>query len=138
MNTELVIQSAKESINIVVLKDGRLMELHQLPLNKGICSVFDIYLARVRRIASSLNAAFLDMGQDKDAFLHYHDLGPKFRSFKKFTKKSIEKKINKLGSMHSRGFDWIEWEILEEDLANNVSQLSIHKNIVKGVLSRYD
>ena len=55
-----------------------------------------------------------------------------------FRIKSIEKKINKLGSMHSRGFDWIEWEILEEDLANNVSQLSIHKNIVKGVLSRYD
>jgi hypothetical protein len=55
-----------------------------------------------------------------------------------FRIKSIEKKINKLGSMHSRGFDWIEWESLEEDLANNVSQLSIHKNIVKGVLSRYD
>ena len=55
-----------------------------------------------------------------------------------FRIKSIERKINKLGSMHSRGFDWIEWESLEEDLANNVSQLSIHKNIVKGVLSRYD
>ncbi len=55
-----------------------------------------------------------------------------------FRIKSIEKKIDKLGSMHSRGFDWIEWESLEEDLANNVSQLSIHKNIVKGVLSRYD
>ena len=55
-----------------------------------------------------------------------------------FRIKSIEKKINKLGSMHSRGFDWIEWESLEEDLANNVSQLSIHKDIVKEVLSRYD
>ena len=55
-----------------------------------------------------------------------------------FRIKSIEKKINKLGSMHSRGFDWIEWESLEEDLANNVSQLSIHKDIVKEVLSRSD
>tara|TARA_B100000287_G_C19946232_1_gene508625 strand:- start:110 stop:322 length:213 start_codon:yes stop_codon:yes gene_type:complete len=55
-----------------------------------------------------------------------------------FRIKSIEKKTNKLGSMHSRGFDWIEWESLEEDLANNISQLSIHKNIVKEVLSRYD
>ena len=55
-----------------------------------------------------------------------------------FRIKSIEKKIDKLGSMHSRGFNWIGWESLEEDLANNVSQLSIHKNIVKGVLSRYD
>tara|TARA_B100000073_G_C23457491_1_gene461924 strand:+ start:317 stop:529 length:213 start_codon:yes stop_codon:yes gene_type:complete len=55
-----------------------------------------------------------------------------------FRIKSIEKKIDKLGSMRSRGFDWIEWEGLEEDLVNNVSQLSIYKNIVEGVLSRYD
>ena len=89
MNTELVIQSAKENINIVVLKDGRLMELHQLPLNKRICSVFDIYLARVRRIASSLNAAFLDMGQDKDAFLHYHDLGAHFNDCREYVNLSL-------------------------------------------------
>ena len=92
MNTELVIQSAKESIDIVVLKEGRLMELHQLPLNKNVCSVFDIYLARVKRIASSLNAAFLDMGQDKDAFLHYHDLGPYFNSSRDYVHNTINKK----------------------------------------------
>ena len=95
MNTELVIQSAKESINIVVLKDGRLMELHQLPLGKNICSVFDIYLARVRRVASSLNAAFLDIGQDKDAFLHYHDLGPYFNYSRDFINQTIQKKTSK-------------------------------------------
>ena len=89
MNTELVIQSAKESINIVVLKDGRLIELHQLPLNKNVCSVFDIYLARVKRIASSLNAAFVDMGQDKDAFLHYHDLGPYFNQSRDYVNNTI-------------------------------------------------
>ena len=55
-----------------------------------------------------------------------------------FRIKSIEKKIDKLGPMYSKGFDWIGWESLEEDLANNVSQLSIHKDIVKEVLSRYD
>ena len=92
MNTELVIQSAKENINIVVLKGGRLIELHQLPLNRNICSVFDIYLARVKRIASSLNAAFLDMGQDKDAFLHYHDLGPYFTHSRDYINNTINKK----------------------------------------------
>ena len=92
MNTELVIQSAKESVNIVVLKDGRLTELHQLPLNKNICSVFDIYLARVKRIATSLNAAFLDMGQDKDAFLHYHDLGPYYNHSRDYVNNTINKK----------------------------------------------
>ena len=55
-----------------------------------------------------------------------------------FRIKSIEKKIDKLGPMYSKGFDWIAWESLEEDLAMYASQLSIHKDIVKEVLSRYD
>ena len=105
MNTELVIQAADESINIVVLKDGRLMELHQLPLNQNICSVFDIYLARVKRVASSLNAAFLDIGYDKDAFLHYHDLGPYFNYSRKFVNHTIDKKATK-------------WNNLKTDLIN--------------------
>ena len=55
-----------------------------------------------------------------------------------FRIKSIEKKIDKLGPMYSKGFDWIKWESLEEDLAMYASQLSIHKDIVQEVLSRYD
>ena len=55
-----------------------------------------------------------------------------------FRIKSIEKKIDKLGPMYSKGFDWLEWDSLEEDLAMYVSMLSIHKDIVKEVLSRYD
>ena len=55
-----------------------------------------------------------------------------------FRIKSIEKKIDKLGPMYSKAFDWIEWESLEEDLAMHASQLSIYKDIVKEVLSRYD
>ena len=55
-----------------------------------------------------------------------------------FRIKSIEKKIDKLGPMHSKGFDWIKWEGLDEDLAMYVSQLSIHKGNVQEILSRYD
>ncbi len=55
-----------------------------------------------------------------------------------FKVKSIEKKIDKLGPIYSKGFDWLEWESLEEDLAMYVSQLSFHRDIVKEVLSRYD
>ena len=55
-----------------------------------------------------------------------------------FRVKSIEKKIDKLGPMYSKGFDWVEWESLEEESALYVSQLSIHKDIVKAVLSKYD
>ena len=55
-----------------------------------------------------------------------------------FRIKSIEKKIDKLGPMYSKGFDWAEWESLQEESALYVSQLSIHKDIVKAVLSKYD
>ena len=55
-----------------------------------------------------------------------------------FRIKSIEKKINKLRPMYSKGFDWVKWESLEEDLSMYVSQLYIYKNVVQEVLSRYD
>lgn len=55
-----------------------------------------------------------------------------------FRIKSIEKKIDKLGPMYSKEFDWVEWENLEEESAMYVSQLSIYKDIVKKVLSKYD
>jgi hypothetical protein len=61
-----------------------------------------------------------------------HDLKLWFRI------KSIEKKIDKLGPMYSKGFDWVEWESLEEESAMYVSQLSIYEDIVKVVLSKYD
>ena len=54
-----------------------------------------------------------------------------------FRIKSIEKKIDKLGPMYSKGFDWIKWESLEEESAMYVSQLSFHKDIVKKVISKY-
>tara|TARA_B100000902_G_C27295107_1_gene909418 strand:+ start:763 stop:2316 length:1554 start_codon:yes stop_codon:yes gene_type:complete len=118
VNTELVIQAADESINIVVLKDGRLMELHQLPLNQNICSVFDIYLARVKRVASSLNAAFLDIGYDKDAFLHYHDLGPYFNYSRKFVNHTIDKKVTK-------------WNNLNTDFKENLPKDGLMESVLK-------
>ena len=54
-----------------------------------------------------------------------------------FRIKSIEKKIDKLGPMYSKGFDWIKWESLEEDLANYVSRLSIYNEISKKIILRY-
>ncbi len=54
-----------------------------------------------------------------------------------FRIKSIEKKIDKLGPMYSKGFDWVEWESLEEESAMYVSQLSIYKNIVKRLVVKY-
>ena len=55
-----------------------------------------------------------------------------------FRIKSIEKKIDKLGPMYSKGFDWVEWESLEEESAICVSKLSIYKDIVKKVFLKYE
>ena len=54
-----------------------------------------------------------------------------------FRIKSIEKKIDKLGPMYSKGFDWVEWESLEEESAMYVSQLSIYKDIVTRLVLKY-
>jgi hypothetical protein len=54
-----------------------------------------------------------------------------------FRVKSIEKKIDKLGPIYSKGFDWIEWESLEEESAMYVSQLSIYEDIVKRLVLKY-
>ena len=51
-----------------------------------------------------------------------------------FRIKSIEKKIDKLGPMYSKGFDWVEWESLEEESAMYVSQLSIYEDIVLSLI----
>src|SRR5690606_13514891 len=59
--------------------DGRLMELHQESVDLNF-AVGDLYLGKVKKLAPSLNAAFADIGYSKDAFLHYHDLGPQVRS----------------------------------------------------------
>ena len=50
---------------------------------------------------------------------------------------ALEKRINKLGAIGCKGFDWIEWDSLIEDKAALVAQLSIHKDIVKRVLAKY-
>src|SRR5580698_4954354 len=80
MNNELVINSASAEVVTAVLKDKRLVELIR-ERNDAQFSVGDIYLGKVSKIASSLNAAFIDVGYEKDAFLHYYDLGPQFASF---------------------------------------------------------
>ena len=54
-----------------------------------------------------------------------------------FSIKSIEKKIDKLGPMYSKEFDWVLWGNLEEESAMYVSQLSIYKDIVKRLVAKY-
>ncbi|NNC69693.1 MAG: ribonuclease E/G [Flavobacteriaceae bacterium] len=83
MKTELIIRSSSSDIDFALLRDGRLVELHK-DENDNNFNVGDIFLAKIKKTLSGLNAAFVNVGSEKDAFLHYHDLGPQLTSLSKF------------------------------------------------------
>ncbi|MFC5047984.1 Rne/Rng family ribonuclease [Aquimarina hainanensis] len=85
MNKELIIRSGS-STDFALLKDGKLIELHKEEENSNF-SVGDIFIAKIRKAVPGLNAAFVNVGYEKDAFLHYHDLGPQVASLLKFIKR---------------------------------------------------
>jgi len=85
LNNELIISSSDSEVVIALLNDKRLVELNREKNNNNF-SVGDIYLGRVKKVMPGLNAAFVDVGYEKDAFLHYLDLGPQASSFIKYTK----------------------------------------------------
>lgn len=85
MSNELVINSTPEGSRIALMRDKGLVELHY-DNDETKFQVGDIYLGVVRKVVPGLNAAFIDIGYDKDAFLHYLDLGPKVKSLLKYIK----------------------------------------------------
>ncbi len=90
---ELIIRSGDGEVNIALLENKGLVEYHNEKLDKGF-NVGDLFLGRVKRVVPGLNAAFVDVGYEKDAFLHYHDLGPQFASLQKFVSEGITGKRN--------------------------------------------
>ena len=88
---DLIIDAGDEEISLALLEDKQLVELHREKRNVRF-SVGDIYLGKVRKIMPGLNAAFVNVGYEKDAFLHYFDLGPQFRSLHKYYLSAVQKK----------------------------------------------
>ncbi|WP_299672543.1 ribonuclease E/G [uncultured Tenacibaculum sp.] len=86
MKTELIIRSNSSDIDFALLRDGRLVELNKETSDNKF-SVGDIFLAKIGKVMTGLNAAFVNVGYPKDGFLHYHDLGPQVQSLNKFIKK---------------------------------------------------
>ncbi|MFB9051747.1 Rne/Rng family ribonuclease [Formosa undariae] len=112
MDKELIVRSSPQHVDFALLKDGKLIELHKDEGGNNF-SVGDVFIAKIRKTVPGLNAAFVNVGYEKDAFLHYHDLGPKLPSLLKFTKSvstgklkdfflkdfPFEKEIDKNGSV---------------------------------------
>ena len=97
MSSDLIIDVTPSEIVIALQEDKKLVELTR-ERSGAKFAVGDIYLGKVKKIMPSLNAAFIDVGYEKDAFLHYLDLGPQFATLNKFVRIAISKK-NKLSSI---------------------------------------
>ncbi len=88
---ELIIDAASQEIAIALLENKELVEINKVTRNIEF-SVGDIYLGKVKKVMPGLNAAFIDIGHEKDAFLHYLDLGPQFSSLSRYLKLHLSKK----------------------------------------------
>lgn len=128
MNKELIINAVPQGVEIALLEDKKLVELHHEKADASF-AVGDLYLGKVKKLIPGLNAAFVDVGFEKDAFLHYTDLSPYARSLLKFTQQSINDNSEK-------GFNFgnfqVEPEIIKTGKINEV--LSGKPNILVQIL----
>ena len=114
MTSEIVIDVQPKEVSIALLEDKSLVELQSEGRNISF-SVGNMYLGRIKKLMPGLNACFVDVGYEKDAFLHYLDLGPQFNSLEKFVKQTLsdKKKLNSiskatLASRPRQGWDCIQ------------------------------
>ncbi len=80
MKSELIVDVAPNDVSIALLEDSKLVSLQKESRSVNY-AVGDIYLAKVKKLMPGLNAAFVNVGYEKDAFLHYLDLGPSFATY---------------------------------------------------------
>lgn len=90
---ELIINATTTGVEMALLENDKLVELHHQKTNNNF-TVGDILIGKIRKMMPGLNAAFIDIGHRKDAFLHYTDLGPKLRSVAKWTNGVMNGSIN--------------------------------------------
>jgi len=88
---DLIIDAGDVEVSLALLEDKQLIELNKEKRNVRF-SVGDIYLGKVKKIMPGLNAAFINVGYDRDAFLHYLDLGAQFRTLHKYYSLALQKR----------------------------------------------
>lgn len=142
MNKDLIIDSTSTEVTIALLEDKQLVELQtDKKDNPGFTgAVGDIYLGKISRIIPGLNAAFVNVGYEKDAFLHYLDLGPQVKSLIKYTQTTTSGKNNdsllnnfvlepdidkggKISSVLSNG-QWLLVQIAKEPISTKGPRIS--------------
>ena len=97
---ELIIATHPNEVHIALLEDKKLVEIHREKSSDQF-SVGDIYLGKIRKIMPGLNAAFVNIGSDKDAFLHYLDLGNQALTINSFVQQAIERNKQSIANFKS-------------------------------------
>lgn len=85
---DLIVDVTSKEVHIALMENNRLIELNKESVQGNHFTVGDVYLGRVKKLLPSLNAAFVDIGDQKDAFVHYLDLGLYFTAFDEFVRRS--------------------------------------------------
>ncbi len=85
---DLLVDVSSNEVRIALMENHRLIELDRESTNSRGFSVGDVYLGRVKKLLPALNAAFVDIGDSKEAFIHYLDLGMYFNAFDTFVRES--------------------------------------------------
>ena len=85
---ELIVDVSPSQVNIALMEDHRLIELNKESSKGDAFTVGDVFMGKVKKIMPALNAAFVDIGDEKEGFVHYMDLGLYYRAYDEFIRKS--------------------------------------------------
>ena len=89
MKSELIVDVSPHEVAIALTEDDRLMEVNREQRGKDTFAVGNIYYGRVKKVMPALNAVFVDIGHEKEAFLHYLDLGTSFLTTQKYVTRVV-------------------------------------------------
>ncbi len=89
----MIVSSSGKTVEVALLENSKLVEIHRQRATDQF-TVGDVFIGQIKRVTAPLNAAFVDIGHKKDAFLHYTDLGPRVRSLQKFYQTTANGKNN--------------------------------------------
>ena len=92
MKSELIVDVQPQEISIALTEDDRLQEVAREKRDQDNFAVGNIYYGRVKKVMPALNAVFVDVGHEKEAFLHYLDLGSQFRTLQSYVTKAVSDK----------------------------------------------
>ena len=93
MSSDLVVDVRPNEISTALLEDGRLVSL-QKESRDASYAVGNLYIAKVKKLMPGLNAAFVNVGFEKDAFLHYLDLGSQFNTYSAFMEEILKDRLH--------------------------------------------